>query len=203
MHRGYAYGTETASLFEVFAPARRDYIDLVEYQTEFKDKGEDWVKEGTFTTTPFTNNDSTKPPLPVYKLSELPGQTVNGRHRVQRRSLRTKFAQVVWTDIAPGTQSGRGDGGQFEQFRYDKLIIVTTGALKVRTDGRDYDLPEGTCALIPPNIRHATELEGSRPTSLIEVYAPVRRDYLDLVEHQAEKFGDQGEIWAEALREGT
>jgi mannose-6-phosphate isomerase-like protein (cupin superfamily) len=45
MHRGYAMGDKPASLIEVFAPARADYIHLVEYQKEdFGDKGEAWVK---------------------------------------------------------------------------------------------------------------------------------------------------------------
>jgi mannose-6-phosphate isomerase-like protein (cupin superfamily) len=46
MHRGYAVGDTPASLIEVFAPPRADYIHLVQYQQEdFGDQGELWVKE--------------------------------------------------------------------------------------------------------------------------------------------------------------
>jgi mannose-6-phosphate isomerase-like protein (cupin superfamily) len=46
MHRGYVVGDEPAELIEVFAPARNDYIHLVEYQKEdFGEKGEAWIKK--------------------------------------------------------------------------------------------------------------------------------------------------------------
>jgi mannose-6-phosphate isomerase-like protein (cupin superfamily) len=54
MHRGYALGDTPASLIEVFAPARADYIHLVQYQEEdFGDQGEQWIK---------TETDSWNPP---------------------------------------------------------------------------------------------------------------------------------------------
>ena len=46
MHRGYAMGDQPVQIMEVFAPARADYIHLVEYQKEdFGDKGVPWVKK--------------------------------------------------------------------------------------------------------------------------------------------------------------
>lgn len=46
MHRGHALGDKPVSLIEIFAPARSDYIHLVEYQQEdFGDRGEPWVKK--------------------------------------------------------------------------------------------------------------------------------------------------------------
>jgi mannose-6-phosphate isomerase-like protein (cupin superfamily) len=196
MHRGYAYGSTPAYLFEVFAPARRDYIDLVEYQTDFSDKGEHWVKEGTFTTNSFAGNDPTKPRLPVYKLAELPAETRSGFNRVQRRSIRTKFAQVIWTEMTPGTDGSPQTPARTEKLAYDKLIIVNKGGLRLKTAQRDYNLPEGTCVVVPPHLPHSVEFERV-PTSLIEVYSPPRRDYLPLVKYQSEQFGDEGEVWVE------
>jgi len=108
MHRGYAHGDEPAFLFEVFAPARHDYIDLVEYQAEFTDKGEDWVKPGTFTANPFTGNDPTKKILPVYQLTDMPREDKLHQGRMRRSSIRTKHCQVVWAEITPAAEGRAG-----------------------------------------------------------------------------------------------
>lgn len=195
MHRGYAYGPETASLFEVFAPARRDYIDLVEYQREYQDKGKDWVKEGTFTTNPFTKNDPSKGPLPIYRLSEMPTETVPGNVKATRRSLRTEYSQIVWTDVDGSAVKGAADA-KFETFRFDKLLIVNLGAVTVRTANGAYEVGNESCVIIPAELKHKIELHAGSPASLIEVYSPARNDYKHLVSHQKEHFNDPGQDWA-------
>jgi mannose-6-phosphate isomerase-like protein (cupin superfamily) len=195
MHRGYAHGQETASLFEVFAPARRDYIDLVGYQDEFKDQGKDWVKEGTFTHNPFTGNDPAKGGLPLYQLADIPVGVANeGDQRISRRSIRTKHAQVIWTEVERKNGEDRASEPHFEKLMHDRLFILTRGALTLRLKDRNIDLPEGACVIIPPHMQHALELK--TPTvSLIDIYAPARRDLLHLVAYQKEDFGDEGEVW--------
>jgi mannose-6-phosphate isomerase-like protein (cupin superfamily) len=195
MHRGYAHGQETASLFEVFAPARRDYIDLVAYQDEFEDQGEDWVKEGTFTHNPFAGNDPAKGGLPLYRLAEIPVDVANeGGRRTSRRSIRTKHAQVVWTDVERKDEAVRPPEPRFEKLRHDRLFILTRGALTLRLRDRSIDLPEGSCVIIPPQMQHALELKAAA-ASLIDIYAPPRRDLLHLAAYQKEDFGDDGEVW--------
>lgn len=196
MHRGYAYGPQTASLFEVFAPARRDYIDLVEYQREYQDKGKDWVKEGTFTTTPFTKNDPSKGPLPIYQLSEMPTESVEGKVKATRRSLRTEYSQIVWTDVDGSPAAASAEDGKFETFRFDKLLIVSSGKATVRTAQGAYEVGDESCVIIPAQLKHKIELHPGAPASLIEVYSPARSDYRHLVSHQVEEFSDQGQDWA-------
>jgi mannose-6-phosphate isomerase-like protein (cupin superfamily) len=196
MHRGYAYGPETASLFEVFAPARRDYIDLVEYQREYADTGKDWVKDGTFTTTPFTKNDPSKGPLPIYRLSEMPSEPVPGNVKASRRSLRTEYSQVVWTDVDGSPLAGGEVSAKLEAFRFDKLLIVNSGAVTVRTAKGSYEVGNESCVIIPAQLQHKIELHAGSPASLIEVYSPARRDFNHLVSHQTDEFRDQGQDWA-------
>ena len=195
MHRGYAYGPETASLFEVFAPARRDYIDLVEYQSEYLDKGKDWVKEGTFTTTPFTKNDPSKGPLPVYRLSDLPSEPLPGKVKARRRSIRTEYSQILWTDVDGSASAGDTSSDALEALRFDKLLIVSSGAVTIKTPQQVYEVGDQCCALIPARREHAIHLHQGMPASLIEVYAPARRGYRHLVSHQVERFRDDGQDW--------
>ncbi len=194
MHRGYAYGPETASLFEVFAPARTDYIDLVEYQSEYPDQGKDWVKKGTFTHTPFTRNDPSKGPLPIYRLADMPSDARPGKVKARRRSLRTEYSQIVWTDV-DGAAAADGGSETPETLRFDKLLIVNSGAVTIKTPEKAYELADQSCAVIPAGLQHTIELTQGRPASLIEVYAPARRDYRHLVTHQVEKFRDDGQDW--------
>lgn len=195
MHRGYAYGDEPAVLFEVFAPARHDYIDLVEYQKEFTDKGADWVKPGTFTTTPFTGNNPNAKRLPVYQLSDLPRETKLHQGRMRRSSIRTKHAQVVWADITPQPKGQQTYHRKPHDHPYDMLLIVQKGAMRMEVDGVEYDMPAGTAMVIPPLTMHRGYAMGDETTSLMEIFAPARRDYIHLVEYQKEDFGDRGMEW--------
>lgn len=195
MHRGYAYGDEPAFLFELFAPARTDYIDLVEYQQEFTDKGEAWVIGDTFTTNPFTGNDPGKRRLPVYKMSEMPEEARLHEGRMHRRSIRTKQAQVVWADITPQPAGQQKHHRKPHDHPYDMMLIVNQGAMVMEVDGVDYDLPAGTVMIIPPNTMHRGYAVGTETVALIEIFAPVRSDYIHLVEYQQEDFGDRGEAW--------
>lgn len=195
MHRGYAYGEEPAVLFELFAPPRHDYIDLVEYQTEFTDRGEDWVKEGTFTTTPFTGNKPNAQRLPVYRLSEMPREAKLHQGRMRRSSIRTKHAQVVWADITPQPRGQQAYHRKPHDHPYDMMLIVLKGAMRMEIDGIEYDMPGGTAMVIPPFAMHRGYAVGDEATSIMEIFAPARRDYLHLVKYQQEDFGDEGEAW--------
>jgi quercetin dioxygenase-like cupin family protein len=195
MHRGYAHGDEPAFLFEVFAPVRHDYIDLVEYQAEFTDKGEDWVKPGTFTTNPFTGNDPTKKILPVYQLTDMPREDKLHQGRMRRSSIRTKHCQVVWAEITPQPKGEQGYHRKPHDHPHDMMIMVLEGAMRMEVDGIEYDMTAGTAMIIPPFAMHRGYAVGDKPVSLMEIFAPPRRDYLHLVAYQQEEFGDTGEAW--------
>jgi len=181
MHRGYAYGDQPAVLFELFAPARHDYIDLVEWQREFDDPGEHWVIGDTFTYTPFTANEPDKPRVPIYQLDEIPRE-VDGN--VRRWSMRTQHAQVIWSEITP-----REDyQGAPLTVAHDRLVIVQLGAMRMEVAGAEYDLPAGTAMLVPPAAPHRGHAIGDATASLLEIDAPARPDLAHLVAWQKEVF---------------
>ncbi|HLJ20287.1 MAG TPA: cupin domain-containing protein [Stellaceae bacterium] len=195
MHRGYAYGDEPAVLFEVFAPARKDYIDLVEYQKEFRDKGADWVKEGTFTTNPFTGNNPNAGRLPVYQRADVPRESKLHQGRMRRYSIRTKHAQVVWADITPQPKGQQGHHRKPHDHPHDMMLIVQKGAMRMEIGGTEYDMPAGSAVVIPPLVMHRGYALGDETTSIMEIFSPVRRDYIHLVSYQKEKFDDNGVEW--------
>ncbi len=59
----------------------------------------------------------------------------------------------------------------------------------------EYDLKEGAFIVIPAHVMHRGYAVGETPASLIEIFAPVRNDYIHLVDYQDEEFGDKGVEW--------
>ncbi len=53
-------------------------------------------------------------------------------------------------------------------------------------DERDYDLLAGDALYIPRSVTHAQGMRilGDQPASAIEMFAPIRTDYLYIAEHQ-------------------
>ena len=193
MHRGYAYGDEPAVLFEVFAPARTDYIDLVDYQTEYRDQGAPWVTgRDAFTWTPFTRNVPGKKRPPLYRLADLPVENTLHEGRMRRRSIRTQNAQVVWADITPARQDYHHAP---QDHPYETMVICQKGCMRIEVDGVEYDLPADTAMIIPPFAMHRSYAKGNEPVSLLEIYAPARLDYNHLVRWQQEDFLDPGQPW--------
>ncbi len=196
MHRGYAHGDVPASLFEVFAPARTDYIDLVEYQTDYPDKGKEWTKGETFTWNKFTRNDPNKStPLPVYRLADLPADNKQQQGRMRRTSIRTEHAQIVWGDITPVPKAQQGHHGAPHDHPHEMLLMCHRGHMRMEVDGQDYDMPAGTAMIVPAFAMHRGHAAGDETTSIMEVFAPARLDYNDLVTYQKETFTDKGAAW--------
>jgi mannose-6-phosphate isomerase-like protein (cupin superfamily) len=197
MHRGYAHGEKPAVLFELFAPARTDYIDLVEYQKkDYPDDGAPWVTgRDVFTWTPFTRNDPQKKRPPLYKMADMPVDAKLHEGRMRRRSIRTQHAQIVWADITPQPKGKQGHHRAPQDHPYDMLVICNKGRLRCEVDGTEHELSPQSAMIVPPFAMHRSYAVGDDPVSLIEIFAPARLDYNHLVQWQKEQFVDQGQAW--------
>jgi quercetin dioxygenase-like cupin family protein len=72
--------------------------------------------------------------------------------------------------------------------------MVVYGRLKLEVDGEILLLDSGTAVRIPPNVPH-TAWPAERDEVLnIDVFAPIRADYLFLAGHQHDKFDTDLEI---------
>lgn len=133
--------------------------------------------------------------LPVYKFADMPKEKRLHQGRMTRTGIRTKHAQLVFAEITPQPKGQQTYHRKPHDHPYDMMLIVMKGAMHMEIGGHEYDLEEGTAMVIPAFVMHRGYAVGDKPASLIEVFAPVRRDYIHLVEYQREDFGDQGELW--------
>jgi mannose-6-phosphate isomerase-like protein (cupin superfamily) len=134
-------------------------------------------------------------PLPVYKLSEIPRESHLHEGRMSRFSIRTKHAQIVFATITPQAPGEQKNHRKPHDHPYDMLAICVKGGLRMEVGDREYDLVAGSAMVVPAFAMHRGYAFGNEPAELIEVFAPVRTDYMHLNEYQKEDFGDRGEDW--------
>jgi quercetin dioxygenase-like cupin family protein len=130
-----------------------------------------------------------------YNFADIPKETRLHEGRMSRYSVRTKHAQVVFAEITPQPPGQQTYHRPPHNHPYDQMVVVLKGTMKMEIDDLEYDLTAGTAIVIPALVMHRGYALGDTPPTLIEVFAPARRDYLNLVEYQEEDFGDDGEPW--------
>jgi mannose-6-phosphate isomerase-like protein (cupin superfamily) len=133
--------------------------------------------------------------LPVYRFSDIPKEKRLHQGRMTRFSIRTKNAQVVFAEIQPQPEGQQTYHREPHDHPHDMMLIVMDGAMMMEIDGLEYTIEAGSAVVIPEYVMHRGYALGTTPASLIEIFAPVRADYIHLVEYQKEDFGDTGEAW--------
>jgi len=73
---------------------------------------------------------------------------------------------------------------------FDQVSFVFAGKVGFDVNGQVYEVAAGEVLHIPADAPHTAWLIGDEVALNVDVYAPVRDDYLHLVEHQADAFRD-------------
>jgi mannose-6-phosphate isomerase-like protein (cupin superfamily) len=133
--------------------------------------------------------------LPVYKIADIPRERNLHEGRMTRYSIRTKNAQIVFADITPQPLGSQHNHRRPHDHPHDMLLIVVKGTMRMEIDGEEYDIGPGEVVDVPAFAMHRGYALGATPVSLIEIFSPVRHDYIHLVEWQQEDFGDSGVPW--------
>jgi quercetin dioxygenase-like cupin family protein len=67
---------------------------------------------------------------------------------------------------------------------YDQLSRVVAGTLELELDPVAYRVAAGELLYIPAGVPHTGRVRGDEPVLNIDVFAPMRDDYLPLATHQ-------------------
>jgi len=110
--------------------------------------------------------------------AELPRESLAGGI-LERSAVRTDAALVTFNWIQPGHPEVPP-----HDHPYDQLSLVFSGVLELELDGTPYRVREGELLYIPAGIPHAGRVLGDKAVLNIDVFAPVRDDYLPLASHQ-------------------
>lgn len=133
--------------------------------------------------------------LPVYNIESIPRETRLHEGRMTRYSLRTKHGQIVFATITPQPPGQQKNHRPPHDHPYDMLLIVIEGTMMMEIDDDEYKIEAGHAIIVPAFAMHRGYAYGEETVSLIEMFAPVRQDYIHLVEYQEEDFEDRGEGW--------
>jgi mannose-6-phosphate isomerase-like protein (cupin superfamily) len=133
--------------------------------------------------------------LPVYKFSEIPRENRLHEGRMSRFAARTSGAMVMFAEIKPQPLGEQGYHRKPHDHPYDQMLVVLKGHMHMEIGGEEYDLTEGSLIIIPAFVMHRGYVVGEIPASILEIFSPVRADYIHLVDYQEEDFGDRGVEW--------
>jgi mannose-6-phosphate isomerase-like protein (cupin superfamily) len=86
--------------------------------------------------------------------------------------------EVIW--LEPGHPPIPTD-----QHAHDQTMFVFSGSVQLVLNGTDrYVVNQGECLYIPGNVPHQATALGDEPFHALNIFAPVHRRYLPMVEHQ-------------------
>lgn len=120
---------------------------------------------------------------PIYRWSQLPREAILGG-KLKRTALRTKHSIVTFNWFAPDAARAEPHTHPFDQ-----LVMIVYGRLRLEVDGEILLLEPGTAVRIPPNVPHTAWPAEREEVLNIDVFAPIREDYLFLASHQQDDFG--------------
>ena len=91
-----------------------------------------------------------------------------------------------WAKPFSGEMTGRtATAGKPDVHPFDQVIFLVSGRVEVTlNEDETYELGPGHVIYIPANVPHIGRVLGDEPAFGIDVFAPARGDYLDMVEHQ-------------------
>jgi quercetin dioxygenase-like cupin family protein len=115
-------------------------------------------------------------PVKSYNWNELPKESP--RHGIERVGFRGDKAMVVMNWLSPG-MTPRPHSHPFEQ-----LVLIVQGRTLLHVGDDVVECGPGSMVHVPPDVVHWAEPIGDEVCLNIDVFAPVREDYLHLVEYQ-------------------
>jgi mannose-6-phosphate isomerase-like protein (cupin superfamily) len=125
------------------------------------------------------------PLLPVYKagFTDLPREVLF-EGAFSRSAARTEDGLVVFNWLTPGLPEIPPHSHDFDQ-----LALILSGSTEFDVAGCQYTVSAGEFLYIPRRARHSIRVVGGLDVFNIDIFAPVREDYLHLVQHQPDLDG--------------
>lgn len=113
----------------------------------------------------------------VYSMEALPREQV--REHLSRVAVRSDESIVTFNWFEPEFRS-RGT----HSHSFDQLSFVFSGELEFTVDGGTYLVPSGSVLRIPAGLPHSAQPRGDDEVLNVDVFAPVREDYVYLTDYQ-------------------
>lgn len=182
-HTGWPIGDQPVLNIDVFAPPRKDYLFLVDYQSEYAASPE-MAEAGSApayhqdpASSEFSGQMYEDTSDVLYDWSDLPTfDVVDG---MKRAGFRGDDCLLTFNWIDPGL-------GRLEPHShpFDQVVLCMAGRMMLEIEGEAMECGAGTIARVPAGAEHTGWALGDEPILNIDVFAPPREDYLYLVDYQ-------------------
>jgi len=100
------------------------------------------------------------------------------REGVERCGFQGDGAICVWNWVSPGNEV-RPHKHEFEQ-----IVMILQGTANYHVGDKVYACKPGSVLRVPPETLHYIEVTGDEVVLNLDVFAPVRSDYVHLTEYQ-------------------
>jgi quercetin dioxygenase-like cupin family protein len=117
------------------------------------------------------------------RIAEMPRESIAGGV-LTRTAVRTDDAIVTFNWIEPGHPEVPP-----HSHPYDQLALILAGTLELNLDGDMYTVRAGELLYIPARVPHVGRVVGDEVVLNVDIFAPIREDYLYLAAHQDGKEG--------------
>jgi mannose-6-phosphate isomerase-like protein (cupin superfamily) len=117
------------------------------------------------------------------RIADLPRESI-ADGILTRTAVRTDDAIVTFNWIQPGHPEVPP-----HRHPYDQLALILAGTLELDLDGDKYTVGAGELLYIPAGVPHVGRVVGTEVVLNVDVFAPIREDYLYLTIHQNGKEG--------------
>lgn len=125
-----------------------------------------------------TKHERRANPAQVYRLDNMALDLV--RPGFARTGIRTENCITTVNWFEPGYKSAGRHSHPFDQ-----LSFVLSGSMRFWVDDEVFDMVAPSVLYIPADALHGAEPLGTERVLNVDVFAPVRADYLPLCAHQA------------------
>src|SRR5687767_9432109 len=125
-----------------------------------------------------------------YNWNDLPREVV--REGIERCGFRGEDVMVVLNWIEPGIKLNP------HSHDFEQLAFCVSGHFYYHVGDESFEMTPGSMVRVPPHATHYAEPIGEEVSLNLDIFCPLRPDYMHLVAYQADEFADG----REAPREG-
>lgn len=104
------------------------------------------------------------------------------REHVERCGFRGENVLMVMNYLSPG-MTLKPHSHPFEQ-----IACVLQGRMRWQVGGKEFEMGAGEVLRIPPDVVHGGCPVGDEVVLNLDIFCPIREDYAELVDHQADEF---------------
>ncbi|OGP63338.1 MAG: hypothetical protein A2170_11100 [Deltaproteobacteria bacterium RBG_13_53_10] len=97
---------------------------------------------------------------------------VQARSGVTRRVFSGKNSMMVLNELMPSAKPA------LHHHPHEQLTYIIEGTCRFVIGDERVEMAPGDLILIPPNIPHSLEVTSNKPVLNLDVFSPIREDYL-------------------------